>query len=322
MVALVGVNLLGHTILVERFLERAAVAHPTSAPPPPPSAPFNIVTATGPFTCTDDLSYAPLDELLRQAKRRHAAAVVLLGPFIDDAHPKLGDNRSPAPFPTLFASRVLRKLEDFVAQLGDSAPQIVLVPSTRDAHHTPVFPQPPFAAEASHRIHFAPNPAQLNVGGVGLACCSADVLFALGASELASAPKPGAARPDRMARLASHVLQQRLFMPLLPPPIDGERGPMPVDQVGNLRHGTLYKTDILLVPSELAPFAKLVNGDTLCVNSGRLTRKQAGGNYAIIGVHPRAGAVQAVAAAGEDIRDEVVDAESDGPQMAVEIARI
>lgn len=315
-VALVGVNLLGHTILVERFLERAAVAHPTAAPPPPPSAPFNIITATGPFTCTDDLSYAPLDELLRQAKRRHAAAVVLLGPFIDDAHPKLGDNRSPAPFPTLFASRVLRKLEDFVEALGESAPQIVLVPSTRDAHHTPVFPQPPFAAEASHRIHFAPNPAQLNVGGVGLACCSADVLFALGASELALAPKDGAVRPDRMARLASHVLQQRLFMPLLPPPIDRERGPMPVDQVGNLRHGALYKTDILLMPSELAPFAKLVDGDTLCVNSGRLTRKQAGGNYAIIGVHPCA------RAAGEDIRDEVVDAESDGPKMAVEIARI
>jgi hypothetical protein len=70
------------------------------------------------------------------------------------------------------------------------------------------------------------------------------------------------------------------------------------------------------MPSELAPFAKLVDGDTLCVNSGRLTRKQAGGNYAIIGVHPCA------RAAGEDIRDEVVDAESDGPKMAVEIARI
>ena len=123
-------------------------------------------------------------------------------------------NRSPAPFPTLFASRVLRKLEDFVAQLGDSAPQIVLVPSTRDAHHTPVFPQPPFAAEASHRIHFAPNPAQLNVGGVGLACCSADVLFALGASELASAPKPGAARPDRLCAPApAHTHRVMLMDP-------------------------------------------------------------------------------------------------------------
>ena len=47
------------------------------------------MTATGPFTCTDDLSFAPLTELLAVAARRRPAALVLLGPFVDETHPSI-----------------------------------------------------------------------------------------------------------------------------------------------------------------------------------------------------------------------------------------
>jgi DNA polymerase alpha subunit B len=133
----------------------------------------------------------------------------------------------------------------------------------------------------------APNPACVDIGGVSIATCSIDSLMVLGAAELASAPQPGAPRQDRMLRLASHVLKQRLFLPLLPPPPD-----LPVDVSSNLRSGRIgAMPDILILPSQLAPFAKLMpppDGGALCLNPGKLARNAAGGSFALLSVHPRA----------------------------------
>jgi len=165
------------------------------------------------------------------------------------------------------------------------------MPSTRDAHHAPVFPQTPLTTGAlpphvRPYIHLVPNPAAISVSGITVASSSLDVLMLLGQQELASKPAPDGARPDRLSRLASHVLKQRLYLPLFPAPSD-ERNPMPVDVVSNLQFGRLQSLPhILLLPSELAPFAKVVEGGVLCVNPGRLTRKQAGGNYGFLCVHP------------------------------------
>ena len=112
----------------------------------------------------------------------------------------------------------------------------------------------------------------------------------LGQQELArNAPvAAGAPKPDRMARLASHLLQQRSLLPIFPAPTS-ETSPLAVDVVANLKAGHLPGLpDVLLTPSDLAPFAKIGFGGVLCVNSGRLTRKQAGGNYATISVRPPA----------------------------------
>eukprot|EP00293_Proteomonas_sulcata_P009912 CAMPEP_0184307048 /NCGR_PEP_ID=MMETSP1049-20130417/15891_1 /TAXON_ID=77928 /ORGANISM="Proteomonas sulcata, Strain CCMP704" /LENGTH=273 /DNA_ID=CAMNT_0026619441 /DNA_START=1 /DNA_END=822 /DNA_ORIENTATION=+ len=43
--------------------------------------------------------------------------------------------------------------------------------------------------------------------------------------------------------------------------------------------------DIMILPSQLAPFAKRA-GDVLCVNPGRLAKGQAGGTFAKLSVHP------------------------------------
>ena len=55
------------------------------------------------------------------------------------------------------------------------------------------------------------------------AAASVDTLFMLGQQELAKAAaptEPSAPKPDRMARLASHMLQQRHLLPLFPTPTD------------------------------------------------------------------------------------------------------
>jgi len=191
---------------------------------------------------------------------------------------------------------VLDKIEGFVCEQIEahgSAPHVVLVPAIKDVHHRPVYPQPPFAArlEAAARpyIHFAPNPATLDVGGVRFGCCTLDVLMMLTQQEIARAPPPadGAPPPHRLSRLASHVLRQRLFLPLCPPPTDATGASLPVDLVASFERGAIAsRPDVMLMPSDLAPFAKTVDGGVLALNAGRLTRKQAGGSFAFISIHP------------------------------------
>ena len=61
------------------------------------------------------------------------------------------------------------------------------------------------------------------------------------------------------------------------------------------------------MPSELAPFAKLGFGGVLCVNPGKLTKAAAGGNYALISVHPAS--EPEPAAAAEEVPAADVEAE-------------
>ena len=174
---------------------------------------------------------------------------------------------------------------------------VILIPSTRDVHHQPVYPQPALKLPESFAehpanpfLHVANNPAGFTIGGVRVGACAVDTLFMLGQQELARNPPPPKAgqeapKPDRMARLASHVLQQRQLLPLFPVPSD-ERNPLAVDVTANLKAGMLSTLpDVLLMPSELAPFAKLCHAGVLAVNPGRLTRKAAGGNFAQICIH-------------------------------------
>lgn len=221
--------------------------------------------------------------------------MVLLGPFLDEAHPTVASGGTPgASFDQLFQSRILARIEAFLAKAlaAGAAPHVVLVPSPRDVTALPVYPQPGFSrkgvsAAVAAQVHMAPNPARVDVGGVSIATCSVDTLMTLGAAELASPAAPDAPRQDRMLRLAAHVLKQRLFLPLLPPPAD-----VPVDVSSNLHSGGIgAMPDILLLPSQLAPFAKLMpqdDGGALCLNPGKLTRNAAGGSFALLSVHPRA----------------------------------
>ena len=84
----------------------------------------------------------------------------------------------------------------------------------------------------------------------------------------------------------TYGLPRARHLPIFPaPPIAGKL--QPVDMVANLEAGLLPRLpDVLLVPSDLAPFAKVAEAGVLCVNPGRLTRKQAGGNYATVCVRP------------------------------------
>ena len=307
LIGVVGINSVGHTFVARRVLPvvppapdataaRSAVASP-SAPP------VTLLAAAGPFTTSDDLTYSPLHALLAKVTEERPDALVLVGPFVDEQHPSIAGADVPVSFDDLFERQVVAPLAELIeSQLekdDGKVTHVVMVPSTRDIHHQPSYPQPPlllptilhgqrFPEHVEPYIHVHTNPSSFRVGPVTVAACSVDALMLLGQQELAKSvpPPPGGSKPDRMTRLASHLLQQRQFVPLFPAPYD-ERAPVPVDVVANLRAGGLQMLpDVLLTPSDLAPFAKLGFGGVLCLNPGRLTRKAAGGNYATICIHP------------------------------------
>lgn len=261
-----------------------------------------MAVAAGPFTTTEDLTYSPLSELVRVASSRRVSALVLLGPFVDESHPAVSSLDVEISFEQLFQQRVIEPLVELVetqlAQADEAnafVTHIVLIPSVRDVHHSPVFPQPSFACNipvaVKPFVHLLSNPCGFSIGGVRVAASSLDVLMLLGQQELAKTPlaEQSASKPlERLPRLASHLLQQGQFLPLLPVRPD-EKAPFAVDPIANFKAGSCGLTarpDILLLPSDLAPFAKETIGSVLCVNTGRLTRKQAGGSYASICVHP------------------------------------
>jgi DNA polymerase alpha subunit B len=300
------------------------------------AAPFSLVVAAGPFTCAGDLAYEPLTELLSYCTEKRPDVLLLVGPFVDTEHPLVAGGTLDESFDTLFDTRVRDALLTYCDAAGGAC-RVALLPSTRDAAAQPVFPQPPLDSRlfddtpVPAQIICAPNPAVLRVGGLDVAASAADILKALSGAEAA---RGGAANEDRLARLASHVIGQRSFFPLFPPPLgamlDAKRA-----QVGLLMP---HAPHLLLLPSDLAPFAKLLpggpsvaeapprpeddaaadggdaamadaapaaaveQGDTsaVCVNPGRLARGSLGGTFAHIHVGAGGGAL------GERVRVDII----------------
>ncbi len=338
-VAAVGACPAGHTLV-------AAALH-TSLPLPPSAsggaalaraaaatgpAGMRVLVAAGPFTPPDGdgTDFAPLDAVLRAAAGaggggRPADALVLIGPFIDSAHPAWTSPAAPdASFDDIFAREVVGRLAAFVdaraaAGLQGGAggathlPPILLVPSVRDATALPTFPTPPLALPAGTPacVHALPNPATFTLNEVVVGATSSDPLFAIAGCEAGAGPG-GGVRGDRMGGLAAALLEQRCFYPAYPPApgacLDARRarghagaagggraggGRQPLSPPRRPSPGIAFpggaSPDLLLLPSDLSPFARVAAAAAgpgapgaapvraVAVNPGRCVRPGGGG---------------------------------------------
>ncbi|KAJ8615681.1 hypothetical protein MRB53_035053 [Persea americana] len=257
------------------------------------SGQLSVVIAAGPFTTTDNLLFEPLVELLAYASRKQPQLLLLMGPFLDSEHPDIKKGTVSRSFDEIFHVEILRRLQDYAEYMGSGA-RVLLVPSTRDANHDFVFPQPAFDVIASedlrHQITCIANPGVFSANEVMVGCCSVDVLKQLSSEEISRIPTDGSGS-DRMGRLATHILSQRSFYPLYPPALG-----VPLDL--SLASETLQIASIpnvLILPSDLAPFVKvLCLGETnnaadklrcLCVNPGRLSKGIGGGTFVELNFH-------------------------------------
>ena len=64
----------------------------------------------------------------------------------------------------------------------------MFVPSYRDVHHDPIYPQPPYNQKNDDRVHFVSDPCVLSVNGIVVGITSTDVLLHLGTEEISFPP--------------------------------------------------------------------------------------------------------------------------------------
>nr|KAG5711923.1 hypothetical protein BaRGS_026364 [Batillaria attramentaria] len=157
--------------------------------------------------------------------------------------------------------------------------KLVLVPSARDIHHHPVYPQGPFVLpDTPQQFYLAPDPCTLVINNVVFGITSTDILFHLGAEEVAMC-QPGTT--DRLGRLVQHLLEQHSYYPLYPPAEDVNA------DLEHFEDGVHMPVTphVLITPSDLRYFIK-DSGGCCCVNPGRLAKGQVGGTYARLILQP------------------------------------
>ena len=274
-----GINASGLSFVAEEIFSDASLPHSSMARAKVQSLngslgdrPLGLMVAAGPFTTSEDLSFAPLFELLKEVVRVKPDVLLLIGPFLDAEHRELSGNFSglTATYSKLFTGL----LEDVMSHVrGLPGIKVLVVPSVRDLSAIPIFPQPALefsgsselAREQSRgRLSMLPNPACFRLNDMTVGVSSMDIISHLGASNEISkappaapivlgAPAPKDAPQGRLQRLASHLIASHSFYPLFPAP-DGVH--LDYSHVANLKmHST---PDLLILPSKTRYFASPV----------------------------------------------------------------
>ena len=76
----------GKKLIATRFHSDASAPKPTGNIRLTGNDEMQIVTACGPYTTSDKLSYEPLDDLLTYVQNQKPHLVILCGPFVDAKH--------------------------------------------------------------------------------------------------------------------------------------------------------------------------------------------------------------------------------------------
>ncbi|KFY72064.1 hypothetical protein V499_07759 [Pseudogymnoascus sp. VKM F-103] len=270
------------------------------------AAPLNIIIGAGPYTTDDNLDFEPLHALCSQAADTYADALILVGPFLDTEHPLLASGDFDLPpeaeadpdtttLKTVFRHLISRPLQSLAA--ANPSITILLIPSVRDAVSAHVsWPQEPFPFPRKDlglpkQARVVGNPMTVSINEIVTGISSQDILSELRHEEVTGgAPQAGGI----LARLPKYIIEQRHFFPLYPPvdrklllrtgTVEGAPPGAMLD-VSYLKLGEMLnvRPDLLIVPSALPPFAKVVES-VLVINPGVVARRKAAGTFARVSV--------------------------------------
>lgn len=268
-----------------------------------------ILIAAGPFTNQHTLDYSRLEKLVDHINTEvKPQAVLLFGPFLDITNkavesgnvelPHTAANQQPKNLDELFravVTPVLKKLDPSI--------QVVLLPSLKDsASKHASYPQSSLDRKRlglPKNFKCFPNPSNFSINEIMVGASNADVF-----KDLKDIYKSGVS-PDksklfsnRFERIANHVFEQRRFYPVFPGSV--KRVVLPKEEgekVTNLLDGMMGEElaetevggsslevpyigvtelshslpDVLIVPSELKYFAKVIKG-VVVINPGQFIR--------------------------------------------------
>lgn len=274
--------------------------------------PLNVMISSGPYTANNNLDFEPLHELCSRAAETHADALILLGPFLDIEHPLIlsGDlpelpaslniSSDQATMTDVFRGLIALPLQQITQQLPSIT--IIMVPSVRDTINKHIsWPQDRMARRElglPKQCAFVSNPVTISLNETVVGISTQDILYEL-QQEKCTGPNLPPAENNLLARLSKHVIEQRHFFPLFPPTAR-ENLPKPTTSefsaqkeanesakatgamldisysaLGEWQH---VRPDVLIMPSALAPFAKVVES-VVVINPGCLSKKRGAGTY-------------------------------------------
>jgi DNA polymerase alpha subunit B len=134
------------------------------------------------------------------------------------------------------------------------------------------------ASSSFRRVHCVPNPCTFSVNEVVIGVTSTDSALHLSTSETSANLEVG----SRLNRICQHLVQQQSYYPLFPAMLHKANLDLKRMQGWSMP----CQPDLLLLPSNLTPFAHRVLDHTLAVNPGRLTQGRTGGTYALAEIYP------------------------------------
>ncbi|KAI0883314.1 DNA polymerase alpha, subunit B [Annulohypoxylon maeteangense] len=268
-------------------------------------APLNVIIGSGPYSADDNLDFEPLHTLCSQAADTCADALILTGPFIDVDHPLIatGDFDLPeeagdldsATMSTVFKYMISPALNRLVA--SNPTITILLIPSVRDVVDRHVsWPQDLILRKdlgLAKAARIVGNPMTLFINEMLLGISSQDVLWDLRHEELVGGR---AEESNFSSRAPRYLIEQRHYFPIFPPvdrqklPKAGTEDGLPTGAMLDLSYLKLgemmdVRPDVMIVPSALPPFAKVVES-VLVINPGYLSKRRGAGTYARMTLFP------------------------------------
>ncbi|KAI2623372.1 DNA polymerase alpha, subunit B [Hypoxylon sp. NC1633] len=323
-VAFRGINSSGNEFIVQEVLEIPLLPNAASTPAAigthrerlrggldamdsdDDPAPLCVIFGSGPYTADDNLDFKPLHSLCSQAANTYADALILTGPFIDVDHPLIatGDFDLPedaavdpdsATMSTAFKYMISPALNRLVA--SNPTITILLIPSVRDVIDRHVsWPQDPFPRKdlgLPKTARVIGNPMTLSINEMVLGISSQDILWDLHHEELAGS-RP--IDPNLFSRASKYLIEQRHYFPIFPPvdrqklPKAGAADGLPIGAMidtSYLKLGEMVnvRPDVMVIPSALPPFAKVVES-VLVINPGYLSKRRGAGTFARMTLSP------------------------------------
>lgn len=289
-VCLKGKNPSGEVFKVHEVVDLPSLGSPVSSSEEMGDD-VKLTVVSGPYTSLDSLDFTPLEELVSDINNEYMPHVVIMfGPFIDITHPVIAnglnieievDGRKVKPNTLddvfkLIVTPILRKINPLT--------QLILIPSLRDStiKHA-AYPQDSFdrkLLQLGKNIKSFPNPSVFQINEINVGVSHNDIF-----KDLKDVFKNSI--DNRFERLSNHVIEQRRFYPLFPGVSKhAKKDVLPGSQLDVPYLGlTEFNIipDILIIPSELRFFAKVVK-NVLVINPGSFMKFNSKGSLANISI--------------------------------------
>lgn len=332
-VAIEGMNCSGRKLVAQRICEGAPHA-PVQSPVAElmkyhhsdkyqSGAPLKVVVASGPFTCSDNLEYEPLRDLVNAVLTKCKPDVVILsGPFVDMSQKMVasgdtflytenGEEKVLVPYETIFLVKISRMLEELYIADASLQTQFILVPSLDDATIDSVYPQAPIQVTAAVPLGIPGSDIE-EMGTMGIQtienanrqpgvkypqrvhCVSNpctfqinEVVFGVTSTDILF----HVSADETNANLEIGTRMSRIAQHLVQQRSYYPLFPASANTNLNLKYMNQWQMpctpDVLIFPSKLSPFCcPVLENGSLVVNPGHLTRANMGGTYAIMDIYP------------------------------------